>query len=50
MPKGVAKLAGLRDAYRVRVGDYRILYRVYWKERTIIVFRTALRKRAYRAP
>ncbi|MCD6357774.1 MAG: type II toxin-antitoxin system RelE/ParE family toxin [Thermoproteales archaeon] len=39
----------MADAYRVRVGDYRILYRVYWKERMVVVFRIALRRRAYRA-
>jgi len=49
LPRGAAKLAGLKDAYRVRVGDYRILYRVYWEERIIVVFRIAPRRRAYRA-
>lgn len=49
LPRGVAKLAGLRNAYRVRVGDYRILYRIYWKERMIVIFRIAPRRRAYRA-
>lgn len=49
LPRGVAKLVGLEDAYRVRVGDYRILYRVYWEEKMIVVFRIALRRRAYRA-
>lgn len=49
LPRGVVKLAGLKDAYRVRVGEYRILYRVYWKERMVVVFRIARRKRAYRA-
>ncbi|RLF14213.1 MAG: type II toxin-antitoxin system RelE/ParE family toxin [Thermoprotei archaeon] len=48
LPRGVAKLFGLKDAYRVRVGDYRILYRVYWKERMVVVFRIAPRKRVYR--
>ncbi|HDM27001.1 MAG: type II toxin-antitoxin system RelE/ParE family toxin [Thermoprotei archaeon] len=49
LPRGAAKLVGLKDAYRVRVGDYRILYRVYWKERMVVVFRIAMRKKAYRA-
>ncbi|MFZ5805949.1 MAG: type II toxin-antitoxin system RelE family toxin [Verrucomicrobiota bacterium] len=28
-PYGAVKLAGSQDTYRLRVGDYRILYRVY---------------------
>ena len=47
LPSGVAKLKGLRDAYRIRVGKYRVLYRIQWKERMIVVFRIALRKKAY---
>jgi len=48
LPRGTVKLSQLKDAYRVRVGDYRILYRVYWSERMIVVFRIAPRKKAYR--
>jgi len=47
LPRDVAKLKGLGDAYRVRVGKYRILYRVVWEEKVIIIFRIALRGRAY---
>ena len=47
LPSGVAKLKGLRDAYRIRVGKYRVLYRILWKERMIVVFRITLRKKAY---
>ena len=47
LPRGVAKLRGLRDAYRIRVGKYRVLYRILWKERMIVIFRVALRKKAY---
>jgi len=28
-PRGVSKLRGEKDSYRIRVGDYRILYRIY---------------------
>jgi len=48
LPRGAAKLIGLKDAYRIRTGNYRILYRVYWKERIIVVFRIAPRKSAYK--
>jgi mRNA interferase RelE/StbE len=36
-PRGVAKLQGRVDTYRVRVGDYRILYEVMNKERLVLV-------------
>jgi len=38
------------DAYRLRVGKYRILYRVVWDEMVIIIFRNALRRRPYKDP
>ena len=36
-PRGVAKLQGRIDTYRVRVGDYRILYEVMRKEALVLV-------------
>jgi mRNA interferase RelE/StbE len=36
-PRGVAKLQGRADTYRVRVGDYRILYEVLRKEGLVLV-------------
>jgi mRNA interferase RelE/StbE len=36
-PHGVAKLQGRDDEYRVRVGDYRILYEVLRKESLVLV-------------
>jgi len=46
-PAGVVKLAG-RDDYRVRVGDYRIVYAVDDTERVVIVARIAHRREIYR--
>ena len=46
-PPGAAKLAG-RDDYRVRVGDYRVVYAIDDDERLIIVARIAHRREAYR--
>jgi mRNA interferase RelE/StbE len=46
-PHGVAKLAG-RDDFRVRVGDYRIVYAVDDAERTVLVARIAHRREVYR--
>ena len=46
-PRGAAKLAG-RDDYRVRVGDYRVVYAVDDTERLVIVARIAHRRGVYR--
>jgi mRNA interferase RelE/StbE len=46
-PPGVMKLAG-RDDYRVRVGDYRIVYAIDDAERLVIVARIAHRREVYR--
>jgi len=37
LPRKVVKLRGLKDAYRIRVGKYQVLYRIFWKEKMIIV-------------
>lgn len=47
LPKGVKKLRG-RDGYRMRVGDYRILYEMNEAEKEIEIFSVAHRKEAYR--
>ena len=36
-PRGVVKLQGRQDVYRIRVGDYRILYEVFRKEGIVLV-------------
>ncbi len=46
-PAGAVKLAGRGD-YRVRVGDYRIVYAVDDDERLVIVARIAHRREVYR--
>ena len=47
-PSGCGKLAGLDDLYRVRVGDYRILYQIRDKELIVLVVSVAHRREAYR--
>ena len=47
-PFGCKKLAGGSIAYRIRVGDYRILYEVDQRSRTIRVYTVEHRGRAYR--
>ena len=42
------KLKGTSNSYRLRVGDYRILYEVHNRLKTIIVYRVRHRKDVYR--
>jgi len=48
IPKYAVKIRGEKDVYRIRIGDYRILYKILWTEKTIIVFRITHRRKAYR--
>ena len=41
---GLKKLQGESEAYRVRVGDYRVLYRVDDKRRLVMVVKAAHRR------
>ena len=47
-PVGCTKLAGTEDAYRIRVGDYRIVYEIVDKVLTVYIIRVAHRKDVYR--
>jgi mRNA interferase RelE/StbE len=47
-PSGCEKLTGEKGAFRIRVGDYRIVYRVDDVTRTVSVDRIAHRKDVYR--
>ena len=42
------KLAGSRDQWRVRVGDYRILYEISDKSREVRVYAIGHRREIYR--
>jgi mRNA interferase RelE/StbE len=43
----VVKLRGYENAYRIRVGDLRIVYEVSWDERRILIHFIGPRERAY---
>ncbi|MCX6656166.1 MAG: type II toxin-antitoxin system RelE/ParE family toxin, partial [Candidatus Bathyarchaeota archaeon] len=43
----VAKLKGADDAYRVRIGDTRLVYVVDWRSNCITITRIEPRERAY---
>lgn len=47
-PSGVTKLEGEKDAYRIRVGDYRILYRIQDEVLLVLVVRVGHRRDVYR--
>lgn len=46
-PAGYCKLEGSKSVYRLRVGDYRVVYEVSIKERQVIIYRVRHRKDAY---
>ena len=48
IPRGAMKLKGEKDVYRLRVRDYRILYKVLWDEGVVLVFKIEHRRKAYR--
>ena len=47
IPEGwdIAKISGEKDAFRVRIGEYRVKYKVLWEERVIVVTDVAPRGR-----
>jgi mRNA interferase RelE/StbE len=48
-PQGFRKLAGTSDRYRIRVGDYRIIYRVDDGKVTVLVLVIGHRREVYDA-
>lgn len=47
-PPGVVKLSGHPNRWRVRVGDYRILYEIDDAAQQILILRIAHRREVYR--
>jgi mRNA interferase RelE/StbE len=48
LPHDVQKLSGAESLYRVRVGEYRIIYQVLHESREVIVYYIRHRSVAYR--
>jgi len=46
-PRGCRKLAGSEDLWRIRIGDYRVIYAIRDAERLVDVFAVRHRKDAY---
>ncbi len=47
-PAGAIKLSGEDSAYRLRVGDYRLVYEVVDRVLRVLIVRVAHRREAYR--
>jgi len=47
-PSGVKKLTGLDDLYRIRVGDYRIVYQIHDDRLLVLVVKVGHRREVYR--
>jgi mRNA interferase RelE/StbE len=46
-PDGVKKLKGYKNTYRVRVGDYRLIYEIQDRELIVLLLSISHRKDAY---
>ena len=46
-PDGVKKLNGTSNAWRIRIGDYRVLYEIHEDELVVLIFRCAHRREVY---
>ena len=46
-PPGVVRLTGSEDEYRVRVGDYRIVYAIRDQELLVLILRVGHRREVY---
>jgi len=49
-PPGVEKLEGVESTYRVRLGEYRIVYEIQDKILVVLVLKVGHRKEVYRGP
>lgn len=47
-PSGAKKLKGSADHYRIRVGDYRVIYRIDGKRLTVLILKIGHRREVYR--
>lgn len=47
-PTKCRKLRGSESSYRIRIGDYRVIYQVDSRRNTVIVYHVRHRKEAYK--
>ena len=48
IPRGAARLRGRENAYRIRIGDHRIVYEVHVTEVVVYIVGVAHRREVYR--
>jgi mRNA interferase RelE/StbE len=46
-PDGVRKLSGSLEGWRIRVGDYRVVYQIDDEQKTVIIVRVRHRRDVY---
>ncbi|WP_026529526.1 type II toxin-antitoxin system RelE family toxin [Haematomicrobium sanguinis] len=46
-PAGVKKLSGADNSWRIRIGDYRVIYEIHDEVITVLVLRVAHRREVY---
>jgi mRNA interferase RelE/StbE len=47
-PRGCRRLYGEENLWRIRIGDYRVVYAIYDKEKKVDIIAVRHRSRAYR--
>jgi mRNA interferase RelE/StbE len=47
-PVGCRKMSGYDDIYRIRIGNYRVIYEIDGKRITIVILKIGHRKEVYR--
>ena len=47
-PRGIEKLRGEADIYRLRVGDYRVVYQLHDDRLLVLIIRIGHRREVYR--
>ena len=47
-PSGCRKLTGLKNDWRIRIGDYRVLYEIDEKAKVVKIMRVRHRREVYR--
>ena len=47
VPSGAKTIVGEHGVFRIRVGDYRVLYRINYQANTIVIFKIDKRSRVY---
>ncbi len=47
VPKNAIKLKALENVYRIKVGKYRVLYKIFFERKLIVIARIGKRESVY---